>query len=111
MRSVTGGSLPATIWHAVMTVAEKGLPSTKLDKSEAQPAVDTGIFSSTDTYTPSAGDDESGAGRYPGAQADRPPPEDRGNRSNFWDWLFNERGRDASGRPDTGQGDAQDESN
>ena len=110
MRTVTGGSLPATIWHAVMTVAETGLPSTKLDKSTPQPAVDTGIFSSTDTYTPSAGDDESGSGRYPDARADRPPPENRGDRSNFWDWLFNERGRDESGRPREPD-DSQDEAN
>jgi penicillin-binding protein 1A len=99
MRAVTGGSLPATIWHAVMTFAETGLPSTKLDKSPPQPAVDTGIFTSTDAYTPSPGDDEAGSGRAPDADAERPPPEDRGNHSSFWDWLYNERGRDESGRP------------
>ncbi len=97
-----------------MTLAEQGLPSSKLDKSEAQPAVDTGIFSSADTYTPSPGDDEAGSGRYPGERVERPPPQVRGDRSNFWEWLFNERGRDESGRPappDDKQGDNQDESN
>jgi hypothetical protein len=36
MKNVTGGSLPAQIWQATMTVAEKGLPSTPLDKSAPQ---------------------------------------------------------------------------
>jgi penicillin-binding protein 1A len=103
MKSVTGGSLPATIWHAVMTVAEKGLPSTPLDKSEPQAPVDEGIFASGDTYTPSNGDDEAGTGRaqYPGEQAEQPPPEQRsGSHENFWDWLFNRRGRDQGGQPE-----------
>ncbi|MGZ5923415.1 MAG: transglycosylase domain-containing protein [Rhizomicrobium sp.] len=114
MKSVTGGSLPATIWHAVMTVAEKGLKPTPLDKSEPQAPVDEGIFASGDTYTPSAGDDESGAGRayYPGEQAEQPPPEQRsGEHENFWDWLFTRRGRDANGRPDAQQNDGSQDSN
>jgi penicillin-binding protein 1A len=109
MKSVTGGTLPATIWHAVMTTAEKGLPASPLDKSEPQPPVDVGIFGSGDVYTPSGSDDESGGGArsvYPGdEQAERPPPPDRsGDRSEFWDWLFNHRGRDENGRPETPQG-------
>ena len=103
MKSVTGGTLPATIWHAVMTTAETGLPATPLDKSEPQPPVDVGIFANGDTYTPSSGDDENGASRYPGGeQAERPPPPEHGADSgNFWDWLFNHRGRDEEGRPVT----------
>ena len=113
MKSVTGGSLPATIWKAVMTTAETGLPSSPLDKSEPQPPVDVGFFDNGDTYTPSAGDDESGGARsvYPGdEQAERPPPPDRnGDRSDFWDWLFNHRGRDENGRPvPQGDDDSQD---
>ena len=103
MKAVTGGSLPATIWHEVMTAAEKGLPSTPLDKSEPQAPVDEGIFASGDTYTPSNGDDEAGTGRaqYPGEQAEQPPPEQRsGSHENFWDWLFNRRGRDQGGQPE-----------
>jgi len=116
MKSVTGGTLPATIWHAVMTTAETGLPASPLDKSEPQPPVDVGIFGSGDVYTPSGSDDESGGGArsvYPGdEQAERPPPPDRsGDRSEFWDWLFNHRGRDENGRPAPQEGDDSQDSN
>jgi len=115
MKSVTGGSLPAQIWKAAMTVAEKGLASTPLDKSPIQPPVDSSaIFGDTgDAYTPATGDDESGNGGYtmgtqPGGgerDNERPPPANaRGG--NFWDWLFNRRGRDSQGRP-TPQDDGQ----
>src|SRR6202012_550489 len=40
MRSVPGRAPPAAIWRGVMTVAEKGLPSTPLANSAPQPAVD-----------------------------------------------------------------------
>ncbi len=103
MKSVTGGSLPATIWHAVMTVAEKGLPSTPLDKSEPQAPVDQGLFTSGDTYTSTTGDDEAGGGSYSGDTAKPPPETDSGDHKNFWDWLFNRRGRDSSGTPTTPQ--------
>jgi penicillin-binding protein 1A len=114
MKGVTGGTLPATIWHSVMTTAEKGLPSSPLDKSEPQPPVDVGIFGSGDTYTPSGGDEESGPPRsvYPGEEAERPPPPQRdGDRSEFWDWLFNHRGRDENGRPAPQEGDDSQDSN
>ncbi|MEJ0027341.1 MAG: PBP1A family penicillin-binding protein [Rhizomicrobium sp.] len=107
MKGVTGGSLPAQIWKATMTVAEKGLASTPLDKSDVQPPADTStIFGdSADAYTPTTGDDESGNGTfYAGGRGshgddDAPPPDASGNRGNFWDWLFNRRGRDSRGRP------------
>ncbi len=113
MKNVTGGTLPAQIWHATMLVAEKGLPSTKLDKSDMQPpADDTSVFGG-DTVTTTGGDDEAGGGYITGGggdngyqgggDADQPPPDaDRrggGDHKNFWDWLFNRRGRDAQGRP------------
>jgi penicillin-binding protein 1A len=112
MKGVTGGSLPASIWHAVMTVAEKGLPATPLDKSPPEAPVDSSIFASGDTYTPSSGDDESGGGHY-SVDAEHPPPETSGDdHANFWDWLFNRRGRDAEGRPAVPPHDTdQDESN
>ena len=55
MKNVTGGSLPAQIWHATMVVAERGLPSTKLDKSDVQAPVDdsSSIFGGGDIYTSS----------------------------------------------------------
>ncbi len=115
MKAVTGGSLPAQIWHATMTVAEKGLPSTKLDKSDVQaPVDDNTLFGGGDIYTPSSGDDEAGAGYTVGGggdngyqgggyqgDPDRPPPgpDSGGDHKNFWDWLFNRRGRDPDGRP------------
>ena len=46
MRGVTGGTLPATIWRAVMTSAEKNFPSTPLDKSAPGQPSETGIFAS-----------------------------------------------------------------
>ena len=112
MKAVTGGSLPATIWHSVMLVAEKGLPSTPLDKSEPQPPVDQGIFASGDTYTSATGDDESGTRRGYGQQAETPPPEQgAGSHENFWDWLFNRRGRDTRGRPETQPDDGSQQTN
>ncbi|HXC56094.1 MAG TPA: PBP1A family penicillin-binding protein [Rhizomicrobium sp.] len=108
MKGVTGGSLPAQIWHATMTVAEKGLAATPLDKSDVQPPTDdTTIFGSGEAYTPATGDDESGSqgGYYAGGdrgQNEPPPPGDDGaggEHKNFWDWLFNRRGRDGQGRP------------
>ncbi len=110
MKSVTGGSLPAEIWHATMTVAEKGLPATPLDKSAPQPPADQSVIfgDSTDTYTPSTGDDEAGSssGTYSGGGA----PQSDGDHKNFWDWLFNRRGRNSDGSPaeqpqDGAQGD------
>jgi penicillin-binding protein 1A len=47
MRGVTGGSLPAEIWRAVMTTAEKGLPARPLDRSPPQaPIGETGVEAS-----------------------------------------------------------------
>jgi penicillin-binding protein 1A len=114
MKGVTGGSLPATIWHATMVVAEKGLPATPLDKSEPQPPNDTGIFGSSDTYTATEGDDEAHPGGYYRGESggERPPPAESDNRETFWDWLFNRRGREPDGTPsEPGSGDDSQDSN
>ncbi len=43
MKTVTGGSLPAAIWHDVMSAAERKLPATPLDKSAPEaPGEDNG---------------------------------------------------------------------
>jgi membrane peptidoglycan carboxypeptidase len=46
MRNVTGGSIPAEIWRAVMTTAEDGLPAKPLDMSAPQAPIeeDNGII-------------------------------------------------------------------
>jgi penicillin-binding protein 1A len=82
MKSVTGGSLPATIWHDLMTTAEHGLPSTPLDRSAPEAPSDenaTQEAGGTDSAPPSASDDEAGA--MQGA-----PPS--GKSQNFWNWIF-----------------------
>ena len=92
MKSVTGGSLPATIWRAVMTAAEKGLKSTPLGRSSPQAPVEDEEFDTGLTVAPATGDDE--AGTAPPQSAEQAPP--RGERSNFFDWLF---GRDQTPPP------------
>src|SRR6185312_3530237 len=62
MKTVTGGSLPAQIWRAVMTEAEKGKKSTPLDKSSPQaPVTDAdAMFDASGSEPQTTGDDESG---------------------------------------------------
>jgi penicillin-binding protein 1A len=81
MKSVTGGSLPATIWHDVMTVAEREMPSTPLDKSSGEPATTDSAQTAADTESgpPANADDESGPMK--GA-----PPS--GQSPSFWNWIF-----------------------
>jgi penicillin-binding protein 1A len=93
MRTVTGGSLPASIWHDVMTAAEKGLPSTPLDKSVLEAPTDNGTDLTAGGSTPGT-DDE--AGPMKGA-----PGSDRPN--SFWNWMF--------GSGDQQQQDQQDQPN
>jgi penicillin-binding protein 1A len=88
MRGVTGGSLPAAIWRAVMTAAEKGKPSTPLDKSSPQQPVtdeDT-MFDASVAELPSTGDDESGSA--PAERSEAQPSDRPHERRNFFDWLF-----------------------
>lgn len=87
MRSVTGGSLPAAIWHDVMTVAERNLPSTPLDKSVPEaPTEDlSGFFNGSgaeNTGAPATTDDEAAPVQS------QPPPQ---QSSSFWNWLFGQR--------------------
>ncbi len=80
MKTVTGGSLPAAIWHDVMTAAEKGLPATPLDKSVLEVPTDNGsMFTANGTSNVPGSDDE--AGPMKGA-----PGSDHPN--SFWNWMF-----------------------
>ncbi|MGO8713991.1 MAG: transglycosylase domain-containing protein [Rhizomicrobium sp.] len=86
MKSVTGGSLPAAIWHDVMSAAERKLPATALDKSApVAPSEDNGSFFTTDTESnPTASvttDDEAAP------MKSAPPPQPQ----SFWNWLFGQR--------------------
>jgi len=83
MRGVTGGSLPATIWHAVMTSVEKDLPSTPLDKSAPQQPSETGIFASSTDEESSGSSEESSSSHEPGQTTTR-----HASGQSFWDWLF-----------------------
>ena len=82
MRGVTGGSLPAEIWHEVMLAAEKGLPARPLDRSPPGIPVDTSIMASG---MPMATDDE--AQTVP-AQEEPQQQQSGEQRKSFWDWLF-----------------------
>ena len=81
---MTGGSLPAAIWHDVMTAAERNLPATPLDRSDLQ-AIPEELHAhrrSTDETpgtAPVTTDDEAGPVRG-GAQ--QPPSQ------SFWNWVF-----------------------
>ncbi len=90
MKGVTGGTLPASIWHAVMVSAEQGLKSTPLDKSSVQaPVEDTSEYDTGLTEAPAttSSDDESGGATTsaPGEQREQIPA---GQNRNFFDWLF-----------------------
>jgi penicillin-binding protein 1A len=116
MKSVTGGTLPATIWHAVMTSAEKNLPATPLDKSSPEAPVDNSIFASGPTTVPSTGDDESSM--QASGEDHQEPTQQASSRHSFWDWLFgrseHRTGGDQDTQPDRGSptigGDNQDRS-
>jgi len=83
MKSVTGGTLPATIWHDTMTVAEREMPSTPLDKSSGEAPSDESAAQTATSDTESgpapSADDESGPMK--GA-----PPS--GQSPSFWNWIF-----------------------
>ena len=74
MKTVTGGSLPATIWKDVMTAAEKGKPSKPLDMSPVQAPTDS---TAVDTEAASPTDDE--AAPMQGGQSPQ---------KSFWNWIF-----------------------
>jgi penicillin-binding protein 1A len=80
MKTVTGGSLPAAIWHDVMTAAEKDMPATPLNKSVLEAPTDNGsLFNADGTSNGPNMDDE--AGPMKGA-----PDQDHPN--SFWNWML-----------------------
>jgi penicillin-binding protein 1A len=97
MKNVTGGTIPATIWHDVMAYAEKGLPSTPLDRSPPQPATDITSLDQTmgvdtesgDGVTLPSGVSEDQSSDDASQGADEPRSDQQ--RGGFFDWLF---GRD-----------------
>lgn len=104
MRNVTGGTLPAQIWNSVMTVAEKGLPSTPLDRSPPEAPTDTsGATLSAESGTGAfIGDDESGGittTETPTQQPQQPATSEQG--SSFWGWLFGHHPAATSTPPQT----------
>jgi penicillin-binding protein 1A len=98
MRGVTGGTLPATIWHGVMTSIEKNLPATPLDKSPPQAPSETGLFASGPDEVRGTGDDEASQYREGRGQ----PETKKSSGHSFWDWLFGRR----AGSQDTGDSGA-----
>ncbi|HWA31361.1 MAG TPA: PBP1A family penicillin-binding protein, partial [Rhizomicrobium sp.] len=99
MKNVTGGSIPAEIWHDVMAYAEKGLPVKALDMSPQQPATDVTSLDQTMGIDTESGDGEQGVMMGSGSeqgvdQSDQDSDNANGgddNRPGFFDWLF---GRD-----------------
>jgi penicillin-binding protein 1A len=98
MRNVTGGTLPAQVWKAVMTYAEKDLPGRPLDKSAPQAPIDeNGIITAESGSTSIEGDDEgitsmddeSGGGESGDEQSARGG---HGRDNSWWDWLFGRQG-------------------
>jgi penicillin-binding protein 1A len=100
MKNVTGGTIPATIWHDVMAFAEKGLPSKPLDRSAPQPATEITSLDQTMGVDTESGD---GVNLPSGVQEDQGQDQseqdgDNANgrdRGGFFDWLF---GRDQQRR-------------
>ncbi|HEV2561935.1 MAG TPA: PBP1A family penicillin-binding protein [Rhizomicrobium sp.] len=88
MKNVTGGSVPASIWNSVMTVAEEGLPNTPLQKSTPQTPSDIAngaVMANGDDETGGAvvsgGTDETNSGTEQQQQTGQ-------NNGSFWGWLF-----------------------
>jgi penicillin-binding protein 1A len=96
MKGVTGGSLPAAIWRAVMTVAEKGLPSTPLEKSSPQAPVDDTALDTMYSEPSGVSDDESGQAP---PESEEHQEQQRGGHRNFFDWLFGRGERQAPPPP------------
>ena len=95
MKNVTGGTIPASIWHDIMAYAEKDLPSTPLDRSEPQPATDITSLDQTmgvdtesgDGVTLPSGVSENRDEEQPD-QSSSDSSRDNSNRGGFFDWLF-----------------------
>jgi penicillin-binding protein 1A len=98
MKNVTGGTLPASIWHDVMTYAEKGLPSKPLDKSPPQPATDiTSLDAAMGVDTESGGESDNGVNEPSGTNDQSSSDQSDETTSHgdtkpgFFDWLFGQR--------------------
>jgi membrane peptidoglycan carboxypeptidase len=109
MKNVTGGTLPATIWHDVMAYAEKGLPSKPLDRSPPQPATEITSLDQTMGIDTESGDGvnlPSGVSEDQGQdQSEQDSDNANGrDRGGFFDWLF---GRDQQRRQQQQQQDQQ----
>jgi penicillin-binding protein 1A len=83
MRGVTGGSLPAEIWHEVMAAAEKNLPATPLNRSPPGMPIDETLATSG---APTTTDDEANGALLLSQQPPQQQPAER--HKSFWDWLF-----------------------
>jgi penicillin-binding protein 1A len=101
MRNVTGGTLPASIWHDVMTYAEKDLPAKPLDKSAPQPATDvTSLDQAMGIDTESGGENDNGVTMPSGDsdqssdQTDQSDSNSDSDKPGFFDWLFGQRDRE-----------------
>ncbi len=117
MRNVTGGTLPADVWKAVMTTAEQGLPAHPLDKSEPQaPIDDNGIIAADsgtatvedDTEGSASADEEAGGANIEDDTASSDSSGDSASSSSskhdhsggsWWNWLFSGNSDDHSAAP------------
>ncbi len=95
---VTGGTIPAGIWHDVMSYAEEDLPSKPLDKSTPQaPTNVTSLDETMGVDTESGGESDSGVTLNSGTSdedqssgaSDQSGQSD--NQPGFFDWLFGQR--------------------
>lgn len=91
MKGVTGGTLPAEIWHDVMTVAMKGMAATPIARTAPPPPEDEDWDSPYATSDAAPGYDP-----YARERDTRQARSHRHERS-FFDWLF---GRDSADNDD-----------
>jgi penicillin-binding protein 1A len=118
MRNVTGGTIPAEVWRAVMTAAEDGLPAKPLDKSEPQsPIEDNGVITADsgsaavedDTNGIATTDEEAGGANIEedtetsssGDTAESGSTKIEHGKRGWWDWLFNSDGEAVQRRQPT----------
>ena len=114
MRNVTGGSLPAEMWKAMMTGAEEGLPAKPLDKSQPQAPVDeNGLISAEsgnaavedDSEGGASADEEAGGAKVEtdtdsdSASAESDKGGGRHEHGSWWNWLFGSNGGDQTEPP------------
>ena len=86
MKNVTGGTLPAQIWKAVMKVAEDGLPAKPLDRSAPQEPLDGEMELSSGPAFSS--DDEAAMNRTPQFEPQSEQRQERKKSGGLFNWLF-----------------------